>query len=303
MELKALKTFLTVSRLKNFSAAARELNTVQPTVSRHISELENELSVKLFLRTTHQVELTAAGRILVPEAVNIISNEKRVRILVGEATSANEKVINIGYLSTACSFFLPKLIGNYSASYSDVITHLYEMTVEEQYEALTENKIDLAFSRRQSKFDGCTFNVKEVYSDQPLLILPSKHPLAGRSELMLRELLNERFILFPNSDWHEMHEHFQLQCQEHGFSPNVIFSPNNMRHLVMSVASGLGISIVPSCTKFISNEDCVFVPIKEINLMWPLYLYYKKQGLSPAATSLINNCIDNFADIQDLLVK
>ncbi|MFA0724533.1 LysR family transcriptional regulator, partial [Vibrio sp. 10N.222.49.E5] len=50
MDLKTLTTFVTVARLKNFTAAARELHTVQPTVSRHISNLENELQTKLFDR-------------------------------------------------------------------------------------------------------------------------------------------------------------------------------------------------------------------------------------------------------------
>lgn len=68
MDLKTLTTFVTVARLKNFTAAARELHTVQPTVSRHISDLENELQTKLFDRTTHQVDLTPSGERLLPEA-------------------------------------------------------------------------------------------------------------------------------------------------------------------------------------------------------------------------------------------
>lgn len=303
MDIKTLKTFLSVARLKNFSAAARELNTVQPTVSRHISELESELGIKLFLRTTHQVKLTLAAEALVPEALNIICNDKRVKELIANIETTHAHVINIGYLATACSFFLPNLIVNFTSLNPNVITNLYEMTVEEQLEALLEDRIDIALSRRQTNLDSNTYAVEKIYSDKPMAILPADHPLAKKSELSIDELLDERFIFFRRTDWLEMYEHIQFLFQERGYAPNIIFQPNNMRHLVTSVAAGLGISIIPSCVKFITNKNCVCIPVKEISLMWPLYMYYKRNRLDPSRETLIQMFLEKSPDIENMLFQ
>ena len=301
MDIKTLRTFITVAKLKNFSAAARELHTVQPTVSRHVSELENELGVKLFQRTTHQVELTQAGAILLPEALNIIANDQRVKSLVGQSMEQGECQINIGYLATACSFFLPTLLSNFMATNPNTQANLFEMAADEQYQALTENKIDIAFSRRQPKLDGNQFMVEKIYSDRLMAILPLNHPLAERKSLTLSELRNERFILFRPNEWTEMYEHILLLCQENGFSPNITCHPDNMRHLVTSVSSGLGISIAPKCIKFIAQDNCVCVPIDEVNLVLPLYMYYKREGLAPQLSELVKACLNKAPDIQLML--
>ncbi|MFC0171821.1 LysR family transcriptional regulator [Vibrio comitans] len=302
MDIKTLKTFLSVAKLKNFSAAARELNTVQPTVSRHISDLENELGTKLFLRTTHQVELTAAGEVLLPEARAILANDLRVKELVGKALESKESVLNIGYLATACSFFLPKLLGDFSSNNSKVTTHLFEMTAQEQKEALIENKIDIAFSRRQPQLDGRIFNVEKIYTDKLVAILPANHALASSEKVSLKDLADEKFILFRRTEWSEMYEHITLLCQERGFSLDVTFHPDNMRHLITSVSSGLGVSIAPQCIKFIADKNCVCKPIEEVSLVLPLYIYYKRDKMSEPLGHLVSNCLSHAQDIQTMLV-
>lgn len=298
MDIKTLRTFLTVARLKNFSLAAKEINSVQPTVSRHISDLENEIGVKLFHRTTHLVELTAAGQVLYPEAIKIVDNDQRVKQRVVEADRAVDQSIRIGYLATACSFFLPKLIGEHLIDNPTISTQLYEMSVEEQRDALIENNIDLAFTRSLSDIDGALFMAKELYQDEAVVLLPNHHPLADKTELSIAELQDEKFILFKRSSWTEMYDHIHRLCQDNSFSPNVVFHPDNMRHLVTSVSSGLGISIAPRCIKFISTTDCVCIPLKESQLSWPIYIYYRRQQSNQHIENLVQCCLKHSAYIQ-----
>ncbi len=301
MDIKTLRTFLTVARIKNFSLAAKELNSVQPTVSRHISDLEGEIGVKLFNRTTHLVELTAAGKVLLPEAIKIIENDKKVKQLVIEADRPAEQSIRIGYLATACSFFLPNLIGEYLADHENINTQLYEMSVEEQRIALIENNIDIGFTRRLSDIDGHEFVVKELYQDEPVVILPLNHPLSKCFEISISQLKHEKFILFKKASWLEMYNHIQVLCQGYEFSPNVAFHPENMRHLVTSVSSGLGISIVPRCIKFISESNCACIPIKESQLSWPIYMYYRRKQINNNIESLVDCCLKQSNTIQQMI--
>ena len=72
MDIKTLKSFISVAKHKSFSQAARELNTVQPAVSRHISALEGELGFSLFNRNSRDVVITQAGEQLLKDASNIL---------------------------------------------------------------------------------------------------------------------------------------------------------------------------------------------------------------------------------------
>lgn len=76
MKIQSLREFLTLSRVKNFNVASEQLFLSQPTLSRHIKEIEEELGVPLFLRSTRQVELTEYGKYFLPYAKRIVSIEE-----------------------------------------------------------------------------------------------------------------------------------------------------------------------------------------------------------------------------------
>ncbi|WP_237483969.1 LysR family transcriptional regulator [Vibrio hippocampi] len=301
MDNKTLKTFVSVARHKNFSAAANELHSVQPTVSRHISDLEQQLGVKLFVRTTHVVELTKAGEWLLPEAVNILANEKRVKKQITQLDKNIEQKINIGYLATACSFFLPCLLDQYSEQHSNVVANLHEMAGQQQEDALIEGEIDVAFSRRQPTLDGNLFHVDKIYSDHLVAVLPFSHPLSCRSSIDLIELANDKFILFQRSLWIEIFDHILSQCQEVGFAPNIIRYPENMHNLVMSVSSGQGISIAPSCIRFVAESTCACIPIPKLEHALPLYLYYRRAEDKEHLKEFASLCIKLASHIQERL--
>lgn len=299
MDNKTLRTFVTVAKFANFSAAARDLHTVQPTVSRHISDLENELGVKLFQRNTHQVTLTAAGEWLLPEAQQILANEQKVKTLITQVVQ-KKREMNIGYLATACSFFLPDLIGQYRAQYPEVNAHLHEMTGEGQKEALLAGIIDVAFCRYQPDLDENEFSAVRIYADKLVALLPLQHTLAHESEIDLRQLAREKFILFQRSKWVDIYDQIVGACSKSGFEPQLVHHPENMRHLVTSVSSGLGVSIAPSCVRFIATRSCACVPITELDQVLPLYLYTRSSD-DPVSNEFVDLCIQQTHYIQKQL--
>jgi len=114
MELKTLRSFVAVATLKNFSAAARELNTVQPAVSRHVSDLEDELGVQLLWRNTREVKVTPAGQSLLVDAKEILAAEIAAKESAKLAASGLTGRLRIGYLPPACFCFIPDLVRSYS---------------------------------------------------------------------------------------------------------------------------------------------------------------------------------------------
>lgn len=298
MDIKTLSTFIAVAKHKNFSSAAKELFSVQPTVSRRISDLENELSVKLFLRSTHQVKLTAVGEWFLSEAIDIVANEQRVKKQIIEIENKQVDELNIGYLATACSFFLPGLLSQYMAEHLGLNTQLREMTGKQQSAALIEKDIDIGFSRTQPNLDGNLFHVRELYSDQLVAVLPLFHPLAGAKKVSIKQISKERFLIFERALWEPTFDQILTAFQRNGLAINITHNPENMRHLVTSVSSGLGISIAPSCIQFIAKQSCVCIPIIELSQALPLYIYYRHQDDKPYISDFVQFCLDTSEDIQ-----
>lgn len=301
MDLKTLTTFVTVARLKNFTAAARELHTVQPTVSRHIYDLENELETRLFERTTHQVDLTLSGEKLLPEALQIIENDQRVKYLIKQIDADENQEIKVGYLATACTFFLPELINRFRSKHESVQLRLYEMTPAEQIEAMIDNNVDIVFSRSSHHLDDRYFSSYLVYEDGLTALLPQKHSLASKKCIVLEDLYDEKLYLFHRNEWQSVYEKIIRVCRVNGFNPNVVGNPMNMRHLVTIVSSGLGISIVPRCIQFIANDSCVCRPINQIDISLPLTVYFRRGGKSRLVNAFVSHTIELSTEIQAML--
>ncbi|TEW54706.1 LysR family transcriptional regulator [Psychromonas sp. RZ22] len=289
MEIKTLKTFITVASLKNFSAAAKELYTVQPNISRQISDLEKELDVKLFIRNTREVSLTEVGQLLLPEAIEIVANNTRVINLI-KAAKDNQQSLTIGYLASACFTFLPQLVCEFSKLYPKIKISILEMSSKEQLDALLEKKIDISFSRPQPLLERKKFYCSEIYRDPLVATVSTGHYLANKEHLSFNELENENFILFKPEDTVDLHYHIMSNCEKNNFTPNITYHNGNIRSLMTAVSAGLGISFVPKCVQYIGLNECKFIPMQELSLTLALNLYHCSVDSPKHVTDFVNFC-------------
>ena len=210
LEIKALRSFVTVATLKNFSSAAKQLHSTQPTVSRQILELEKNVGVKLLMRTTHGVDLTEAGKSLLIEAQQILLNDTKVIAQLREIAGVSIKYINIGYLASACAEFLPRIIKTFSESHPNIKLQLLEMTTQQQLDALQSNKIDIAFARQINDIESPRLIEQQLYTDNMVALVPTHHPLANSPSLLLSQLAQEKMILFKRQDGIELYDQIIL---------------------------------------------------------------------------------------------
>lgn len=290
MEIKTLKTFISVAKLKNFSAAAKELFTAQPNVSRQISELEKELDTKLFIRNTREVNLTAAGQILLPEAIEIVANNTRVTNLITAAKN-KQQMLRIGYLASACSTFFPQLVNQFSKLYPNVKITIVEMTSKQQLNALLENKIDISFARPQPSLEKKRFCCSEIYTDSLVAAIPNDHHLADQQQLSFNELAEENFVLFKPEESMDLHHHIVSNCEKNGFTPNITSHHGNIRSLMTVVSAGLGISIVPSCVEYLGINACRFIAMQELSLKLQLNIYHSAETCPEHVNDFVTFCL------------
>ena len=287
MELRLLKTFAAVARNRNFSAAARELNTVQPAVSRQISDLEYELDAKLFVRTTREVKLTAAGKMLLAEATKIIAQEQQAKDLVRRASAGKTGSLRIGYIGPACLEFLPGLIKRYSEQYPEVQLILDDLTAKEQIDAFRAEQIDIGFSRTLPETIRSGFNSMTIYTDCLSAFVPAADPLAGKASIKLKELEQRPFIMFHRAGAEYLFDQSIATCRKAGFSPKIERQAASMPIVLTHVASGLGVTLAPSCIRLLNMTGCRRIPIKDKPVRMTFELQHLKDHNNPTVDAFV----------------
>lgn len=301
MELKTLKSFVAVATLKSFSAAARELYTVQPAISRHITALEDELGVKLFFRNSREVVITTAGEQLLSEAIDLLRRAELAKEHVVKTYQGEIGSLTIAYMGGATLSFIPDLVRHYSLRYPKVDINLVEMTASEQIEAFEQNKIDLGFSRPMPKLIAADYQAIDIYIDSLTAILPDNHPLAKKASLNLSSLQDEPFVLFARSEAVGIFDAIISLCQQENFSPFIKNQPKQMQTLLTQVAAGIGVSIAPHSIRKLASSGCRFITIKGVSPNIPLLLHYKKHRFSPSAEAFTKVVIEAIPAIQQAM--
>src|SRR5690606_31489394 len=124
MTLQQLQYFLAAVRCRSFSAAAEELHIAQPSLSEQIRRLERELGVTLFIRTNRELQLTDAGRILLPHAESTLAESRAAVEAVREVRTLTGGTVSFGTFSSAHLYLLPGLVTEFHRRYPGVVMNI-----------------------------------------------------------------------------------------------------------------------------------------------------------------------------------
>lgn len=148
-----LKVFVAAARTGSFTRAAEELFITQPAVSKHVSELEARFKVLLFERRGSRLELTAAGRIMLAHAEQLLDEYRRLQYEMGLCNSRTEGELRLGASTTIAQYLLPRILAGFAARFPEVKLQLLSGNSDQIEQALGEHRIDLGLvesvSRRQ----------------------------------------------------------------------------------------------------------------------------------------------------------
>ncbi|MEO9275950.1 LysR substrate-binding domain-containing protein [Marinomonas sp. 5E14-1] len=287
MDVKSLKSFVAVATLKSFSAAARELHTVQPAISRHIAALEEELGTSLFIRNTRDVQITAAGLQLLSDGKALLKQFDDAKSRTQKAAKGELGHLRIGYLPSACLTLIPYLVKRFHAEFPHVDISLYEMTVAEQLIAFKNDDIDVGVSRPLPADNMAGLNSASLYRDHLCVVVPQEHAMAEQGEIKLSDLQEENIILFHREEAVGLFDTIIHLCQANGFSPNLSAQPKHMQTLLTMVASGLGVAIAPYCVAKLYTKGCCFIRIERDDTDIWTHIHYQEKGLTPTANAFV----------------
>ncbi len=264
MELRYLRYFVAVAELGNFTRAAEKLRIAQPAISQQIKTLEGELGVMLLLRTKRSVKLTAAGHVFLRDATEILGRAEASRTNARRAAKGEIGTLSVGCFSSASSLFLPELIQTYREQFPAVRVHLAELTPSQQLDAFARGTIDVGFTRPLPKNHEGDFVAVQVYCDRVVAVLPDRHRLAASRSLRLEKLAGDDWVFFKRSEGPEQVDRFVQLCATAGFLPRIVSEPAMMQSVLMLVAAGVGVSIVPHCVSCFHQPGIRFVPIQPV---------------------------------------
>jgi DNA-binding transcriptional LysR family regulator len=245
MELNHLKTFIDAAQTLNFSETAQRLHTTQPTVSKHVKELENEVGVDLFERVSGgKLKLSQAGQALLPWAQQLLRECNKFHEI---AHSMNEKVT--GTLSISCAtasgkYLLPVLAARFRTRFPDVQIKLRPCAPTQVSQDLLNHETDLGIVSFESQQEG--LECQQFTIDDVILIAPAHHPWARRAFIEPDDLLREPILLRePDSGTRRA---LASALAAHDISLNdllVLLEIGNAEGMVHTVAAGVGVAFAP----------------------------------------------------------
>ncbi|WP_425543526.1 LysR family transcriptional regulator [Streptomyces luteireticuli] len=236
-----LAQFAVVARHEHVTRAARQLEMPQPTLSRSLARLEQDLGVALFARHGRTLSLTAAGRTFLAAVERALADVDRAAESVrADADPAAGKVA-FGFLHTMGSETVPELLRAFRADHPRVRFQLVQNYGEAMIERLRDGDLDLCLT---SPVPDAPDLVARRLDEQKLrLVVPEDHPLAVRRRIRLAEASAELFVTLQPG--YGLRRITDALCAEAGFSPKIAFEGEDPETLRGLVAAGLGVGLLP----------------------------------------------------------
>jgi LysR family hca operon transcriptional activator len=278
MELRHLRYFVAVAETGSLTVAAeRRLHTSQPSLSRQIRDLEDEVGAELFSRSARGVELTAAGRAFLDHARLALTQVDAATEAARRAAQPSKQVFALGFLTGQEMTWLPRAM----QVLRDELPNI-DVTVSSHYspdlaDALARGKLDLAFLRAEPGFD---LDYRVVSQEKLIALMPSDHPLTARAAIRAEDFRGEPFIMATNKA-RVLHEVIEGYLMRSGVDVTPEHGVDNLAMAMSLVASTRGLALLPEYANNLLPWSVVSRPLEGEAPTIDLVIGYSKSNTSP----------------------
>jgi DNA-binding transcriptional LysR family regulator len=285
-----LHIFFTVAEKGSFSHAAGALHMTQPAVTMQVQSLEDYLSVKLFHRSTKRIELSEAGKALLPYAKRCIELVRETEQAMSRFTTMVEGRLQLGASLTVGEYILPRLLGPFNKEYPNISVSMKVMNTTQILEDILSHQ--LTFGLIEAPVHHPDVHVEAVLSDELKLIVPSDHPLAEQETVSMEEVLQYPFVLREKGSG--TRRVMEEELERRGMNAEamkIVMELGSTGAVKSAVENGLGITILSQSS--VKHEVRLgLVAVKEIegvSFTRSFYSIYLNTTLLPlSAVSFLN---------------
>jgi LysR family transcriptional regulator, transcription activator of glutamate synthase operon len=285
MELRQLRYFAAVARREHFTRAAEDLHVAQPALSQQIAQLERELRVRLFDRTSRRVRLTDAGQRLLETAERILSEVERATGEMHQFAGEIRGHVTLGTLQMLAELRLPKLLRRFHARHPLISIALREGSSDELSAGLRSRTLELALVHFAEGAAPPGLSAEPLFVDELALAVPPAHRLATRRSVRFEELRDERFIGFKPGT--AISRTVEAAAAAHGFAPKVAFESGDALTVRALVAEGLGVTVLPREIAEVPGPEVRVVAFVRPKLTRTIALAHLAQRRPSPATRLL----------------
>jgi len=283
MEFKELESLVTIAKVKSFSKAASQLFLTQPALSNHISKLEKEIGITLFVRNNKRTELTPAGQQFYLSAVEILNQREHALLNLEKYQGRIEGLLQVATSSVPGQYVLPDILVGFHKIYPDVTYNLHYLSSKEVTDSLVAGDLDFGFVGASP--DNRNLIYEKVQDDELVVIAPNKPPYTEMESISFAELLDEPLLLRKvGSGTRQAFDFAYKQYAHLGKSPNILAHVDNNEMAMLCVHAGLGLSIVSSIS-IVDKVKAGFLrvlPLSDYTFEHAFYFVYSKNhALSP----------------------
>jgi DNA-binding transcriptional LysR family regulator len=273
MELRHLRYFVAVAEDLSFTKAAEKLRLAQPSLTRQVRNLEDEMGVRLLDRTNNRVALTEEGRRFLFDSRKLLAMCAESVAAVQRMSRGENSQLDIGYVANIHYGLLPATLGAFRKLCPGVALNLFDMSSAEQFEALEGRKIDLGFVGLRPARSGHDMLSECVAHDTILVALPAHHPLAKKAKIKLAELAPQFFIGMSARTHPGAREWLLEICRDAGFAGRILQEADGEPTAIRFVADGLGVAFIPEQVAGMLHEGVALRPLtppllRESTIAW-----------------------------------
>ncbi|MCW4386223.1 LysR family transcriptional regulator [Salinibacterium sp. SYSU T00001] len=286
MELRHLTAFIAVAEELHFGRAAQRLHMAQPALSQQIRQLERELGVQLFERSTRSVRLTSAGEsFLVPA--------QRVLDALDDATEAARAAgrgevgrVRIGFAGASSHESLPLITEAVRREHPGIRLDMEGQTYANvALGRVADGTLDLGFVRLPADQPGVA--TRAIMTEELIVALPADHPLAGHDAVALSDLSDAPFVTFPANSGSSLHDAMVRACGLAGFHPRVAQEAPDTYTILALVASGVGVTLTLTTCQHVQQTGVVYRRISDHPVRLQAALAWRPDNPSAALRAVL----------------
>jgi len=279
MELRHLRYFVAVAETESLTLAAKsKLHTSQPSLSRQIRDLEEEIGAQLMTRTARGIELTPAGRAFLDHARGVLSQVEAAAEAARRVVHPAKPCFSMGFLTGHELTWMPEAL----RILRDELPNI-DVMISSQYspllaDGLAKGKIDAAFLRREKGVPGLAFRL--LVKEPLMVILPSDHHLAALKAISPKDLVGETFVAVSDTA-PVLHKIIDNYLKRSGVNITPAHQADHVTMGMSLIASTRGVGLLPAYARNFLFSSVTSRPLKGVAPTVDLVLGYRKSNQSP----------------------
>lgn len=282
IELRQLRYAVATADAQSFTRAAAALNVKQITLSRRVHQLEEQLGIKLFERSTRGAEITENGRPFIEQARRIVTDVDNLQITARNVSYGLRGRIAVGYCSPIMAGNLRLAISDYLTKFQDVQFDGIEAGLEKLFQGLHSQVVDVAVAPIGLDEDGIASH--RIWSERLYAVLPVDHALAEKEQIYWQDLRREVFVVPAGGLGPVFGNLIAARLTEQGKRPNIILQDTSLESVLSMVVAKRYISIATEASQGVAWTDLRFHEIHDPTgpARLEYALYWRKSNDNPA---------------------